>query len=124
MVIQLVWSSLTKNDDIDFDADNIQSEVAFPVTAGTRYAIRVGGFRDSESIGDGSEGNIVLSGEFVPSPVLLGDINLDGVVSFADIGPFITILGGAPYQVEADTNEDDVVSFGDIGPFIAILGNQ
>ena len=116
---------IDENDDIDFDADNIQSEVAFAVTAGTRYAIRVGGFRDAGSIGDGSEGNIALNGAFVPSPILLGDVNINGEVSFADIGPFITLLGqSGAYQIEADTNEDDVVSFADIGPFITILGGS
>ena len=55
--------------------------------------------------------------------VLLGDVNLSGNVSFADIGPFITLLGQTDaFQAEADTNEDGFVTFGDIGPFITILG--
>ena len=56
----------------------------------------------------------------VPLPVL-GDVNLDGVVNFLDISPFISVLSGGPFQVEADIDENGVVNFLDISPFIAIL---
>ena len=54
-------------------------------------------------------------------PVLLGDVNLDGVVDFLDIGPFITVLSGNGFQAEADCDENGVVDFLDIAAFIAIL---
>ena len=44
-------------------------------------------------------------------PIMLGDCNLDGVVNFFDISPFIAILSFGPYLAEADTNEDGFVSF-------------
>ena len=53
--------------------------------------------------------------------ILLGDVNLDGVVSFADIPPFIELLISGEIQAEADTNEDGVISFADIPPFIELL---
>ena len=53
--------------------------------------------------------------------ILLGDVNLDGVVNFADIPPFIELLISGEIQAEADTNEDGVVSFADIPPFIELL---
>ncbi|MDB2686203.1 zinc-dependent metalloprotease [Mariniblastus sp.] len=112
---------IDENDDINFDANNIQSEVTFDVAAGTQYAIRVGGFRDDESIGDGSEGNVVLNGVFTPTPILLGDVNLDRQVDFSDIGPFILILSNDGFQAEADTDQNEVVDFSDIAPFIVIL---
>ena len=52
--------------------------------------------------------------------VLLGDCNLDGLVNFLDIAPFIAILSGN-YHATADTNEDGFVNFLDIGPFITLL---
>jgi exonuclease III len=52
---------------------------------------------------------------------LLGDVNLDGVVNFLDIAPFIGLLTNTGFQAEADTNQDGTVSFLDIAPFIAIL---
>jgi hypothetical protein len=52
---------------------------------------------------------------------LLGDVNLDGVVNFLDIAPFIAVLSGNAFQAEADVNLDDVVNFLDIAAFIAIL---
>ena len=55
-----------------------------------------------------------------------GDVNLDGIVNFLDISPFITVLaaGGSPAQEsQADCNGDGTVSFLDISPFIVALTN-
>ena len=57
----------------------------------------------------------------VAAPVLLGDVNLDGLVSFADISPFIAILSTNGFQAEADIDQNDGVDFMDISPFISIL---
>ena len=57
-------------------------------------------------------------------PVLMGDCNLDGVVNFLDITPFIGILSGDPYLPEADFVDDGVISFLDIAPFIIALSSQ
>ncbi len=56
-----------------------------------------------------------------PLPVLLGDCNQDGFVSFLDIAPLIGFLTSGVYLEQADCNEDGFVSFLDISPFIAIL---
>ena len=56
--------------------------------------------------------------------MLLGDVNLDGVVDFFDIGPFINILSANGFQLEADIDQNGIVDFFDISPFIAILSNQ
>ena len=58
------------------------------------------------------------------SEPLLGDINLDGVVDFSDIPPFIELLSSGDYHAEADLNFDAVVDFSDIPPFIFVLTNQ
>jgi len=54
-------------------------------------------------------------------PVVLGDVNRDGSVTFADIPSFITLLRGGGYQSEADCDQSASVDFGDIPAFIAIL---
>ena len=54
--------------------------------------------------------------------VLLGDVNLDGVVNLLDVGPFVALLGNGGFQAEADVNQDGVVNLLDVGPFIMILG--
>jgi hypothetical protein len=54
----------------------------------------------------------------------VGDINMDGLVDFSDIPPFIALLTSGSYQSEADCNFDGMVDFSDIGPFIYILTNQ
>ena len=60
--------------------------------------------------------------DFIES-ILLGDVNLDGVVDFLDISPFITILATGGFQLEADIDGNGVVDFLDISPFIGILSN-
>ena len=55
--------------------------------------------------------------------VLRGDVNLDGMVNFLDIAPFILRLSDMENQAEADLNEDGVVNFLDISPFIQALTN-
>ena len=103
------------------DMNGSQSQVTFDVTEGTRYEIRVGGFRSSNSIGAGSEGNIVLNGAFTDPPILLGDVNLDGMVNFFDIPMFIDVVLTNVFQAEADINEDGLVDFDDIAPFIDLV---
>lgn len=55
---------------------------------------------------------------------VLGDVNLDGFVSFLDISSLIAVLQSGNYQSEADCNEDGVVNFLDISPFLEILTAQ
>ena len=52
---------------------------------------------------------------------LLGDVNQDGGVDFADIPAFIEILIGGAFLAEADINQDSAVDFADIPGFIEIL---
>ena len=56
-----------------------------------------------------------------PEAAVLGDVNLDGVVSFLDISPFISVLAAGEFQAQADCNGDGEVNFLDIAPFIQIL---
>ena len=58
-----------------------------------------------------------------PAPIL-GDVNSDGTVSFADIPAFIQVLIIGEFQAEADLNEDSAVNFADIPPFIEVLISQ
>lgn len=57
-------------------------------------------------------------------PVILGDVNLDGVVGFLDIQPFIGVLAAAGFQAEADIDQNGVVNFLDIVPFVALLSGS
>ena len=60
----------------------------------------------------------------VSESVLLGDVNLDGEVTFADIPAFITVLSAGTFQDEADCDENGEVNFADIPAFIEILIGQ
>ena len=65
-----------------------------------------------------------LDALFTTAPFLLGDINLDGIIGFLDINPFIALLSAGTFQAEADCNQDGVVNFLDINPWIDILSAQ
>ena len=63
---------------------------------------------------------------------LLGDMNCDGAISFDDIAPFVTAIGGqAGYEaqwpdcewINGGIDGNGVVDFDDIAGFIALLGS-
>jgi len=78
----------------------------------------------------GANGNLATSwiaatptpGAF-ESSFLLGDANLNGVVDFRDISPFISLLSNNTFLDQADINRDGFVDFRDIRPFIQILSS-
>jgi len=55
---------------------------------------------------------------------LVGDVNLDKVVNFSNISPFISVLSSNAFQAEADIDQNGEVNFLDITPLIVILSNQ
>jgi hypothetical protein len=68
-----------------------------------------------------------------PAPLLLGDLNCDGVVNFDDIDPFVLALSdpagyAAAYPncnlVSGDCNGDGQVNFDDIDAFVTRLGGS
>jgi len=60
----------------------------------------------------------------VPAPDYpVGDVNLSGNVTFADIAPFIAVLSSNGYQTEADIDQNGDVNFRDIDDFIVLLSN-
>jgi len=66
------------------------------------------------------QGTYVATG-IVPVSVLKGDVDLSGVVDFADIPAFIAVLQAGTLQAEADCDCSTEVDFADIPAFIAIL---
>lgn len=56
--------------------------------------------------------------------VLLGDLNLDGMVDLGDIPLFVERLSTGTYQEEADINADGTVTIADIPLFVAILAGS
>jgi len=60
----------------------------------------------------------------VSDPTLVGDLNLDGAVTFSDIPHFIVFLQTGKFQAEADADQNGEINFLDIPAFIAILRGQ
>ena len=53
--------------------------------------------------------------------VVLGDLNGDSLVSFADIPPFIDALIDGVFVPEGDVDQNGALNFSDIPAFIALL---
>ena len=53
--------------------------------------------------------------------ILLGDVNLDGMVDLLDVAVFVQILTDDSFLKEADINEDCVVDLLDVAPFVQLL---
>ncbi len=100
--------------DNDQAAGTNQSQVSFPAEEGRFYEIRVGGVF-------ASRGEIVLNVDFTPNTLLLGDVNLDGMIDLLDVAPFVELVSSGTFQIEADFNEDGLVNLLDVAPFIAAL---
>ena len=66
-------------------------------------------------------GAIEFQGDVVD--VLLGDVNLDGVVDLLDVQPFVTRLTDGEFQAEADVNQDGILNLLDVQPFVSLLAN-
>ena len=65
----------------------------------------------------------IADGLTVISDVLLGDVNLDGMITLLDVAPFVDLLTNGMYQVEADINKDGIVDLLDVSPFVDLLTN-
>ncbi len=81
-----------------------------------------GGFFSSEPDGVAAGARVTVTR--VVEPVILGDVDRNGVVEFSDIPPFIALLISGDFQEEADIDENESVGFSDIPPFIVILIEQ
>lgn len=69
----------------------------------------------------GGDGNDVVLTVLDNPGVLLGDVNLDGVVSLLDVGPFVDRISTGVFQAEADCNQDGSVDLLDVGIFVDLL---
>ena len=68
-------------------------------------------------------GDGILVDEIYLDPILLGDVNFDGVVDLLDVAVFVELVTSKTFQLEADVNEDGFVDLLDVGPFVEILAN-
>jgi len=96
------------------DFDDPFADMVIP--AGTDITFSVGGPSQEASVRISE-----ITVETVATSPLLGDVNLDEVVDFLDISPFITLLSTGEFQTEADIDGSGSVDFLDISPFITIL---
>ena len=90
------------------------------VSGGVEELFFAGNNRLAYITNDGQIG-VLSNVPFSPEPALLGDTDLNGVVNFADIGPFVATVLLGEFQAEADIDQNGIVDFADIPPFIAII---
>ena len=113
----------------DTYASFTQTNIAPPSAVALRAVIAVqsfgGGADDSNSnIGALFIDDTSIMGSLPMSAVILGDVDMNGVVDFLDIPAFIAVLQAGAFKAEADIDQDEVVNFLDIPAFIAILVAQ
>ena len=91
-----------------------------PVVA--RVRIELGGQLNSDGTTSGADS--VVMDDFIfgePIPVVLGDVNGDGVVNLLDVAPFVDQIVWNAFDIAADINQDGVVDLLDVEPFIDLL---
>ena len=107
--------------------DDLGSLAGLTIAAGTEVTFAVDGVLENATDGPTTSIRIeTFTVEIIESDDGHGDVNLDGIVNFLDISPFITVLaaGGSPAaESQADCNGDGTVSFLDISPFIQALAS-
>jgi hypothetical protein len=109
-----------QHDDIEIDLSGLEDHT---LAAGESAVIQIA-FSNGTGSGSGHHlfiDNVAFSVAAEETTVLLGDVSLDGVVNFLDIAPFIGVLSGSEFQIEADCDLSGGVDFLDIASFIAIL---
>ena len=124
-VTERIWSfKFNQDNQVDFDATNFTDFTDWTdiIETGSPTVITA-----ISSFGEDNNGNlfVVSLGGTVfrlnsVDAILLGDVNMDGVVNFLDIQPFIDAIFTG-FQAEADVNQDGNVNFLDIQPFIDLL---
>lgn len=92
------------------------SNLLDPVTSGLNFDPEFG-----ELIPGVASNFAIVSVTLVQSLPVLGDVNLDGEVNFADIPSFIDVLQSGDFQFEADLDSNETVNFEDIPLFILLL---
>lgn len=111
----------TINDPFVVDGQLVINELqafTFPIT-GTGSQLTLTLTYDTNGTGEPMAiDNVSVSGT---GGVIKGDVNMSGVVDFADIPAFIGVLQGNGFQPEADCDCSKVVDFADIPVFITIL---
>ena len=108
--------------------DDLGGLAGFTITAGSEITFAVDGILNaiSTELPSTSIRIETFTVEVIESDDGHADVNLDGIVNFLDISPFITVLaaGGSPAaESQADCNGDGTVSFLDISPFIQALAS-
>ena len=93
------------------DTSGLQSQVTFEMTAGTRYDIRVGGFRSPSLTSVGSQGNTVLNGTF--TELLLTNPNCPVRVS----------VDQRTLVIDGTQGPDTIFVTQDRGTLIAVINN-
>ena len=119
-------------DELDFDGDGIADQILSNFTAvfglGAELALSEDGVIYAQvtltDLVDATVETDAIVAFSTGGSFLLGDVNLDGIVNFSDIGPFIGVLSANGDQAEADIDGSGTVTFADIAGFISILSTS
>ena len=118
-------STVELNDPLTINGQIVSNEFqtfSFPISgSGSQLTLTLNYDTDAESEVHAID-NVSVTASGVAD--FKGDVDMNGVVNFNDIGPFIAALQGGVFVAQADCDCSTVVDFGDIPAFIAILQMQ
>ena len=128
LAIAAFQTTTTINDPFVIDGSTVINEFqsfSFPITGtGSQMTLTLNYNTNGTAEVLAIDNVAVTAGGGGVDPVLKGDVNLDGNVTFLDINPFIGVLSSNGSQAEADCNCDGTVNFLDIQAFINILSGN
>ena len=101
--------------------DDLGDLAGLTIPAGTEITFAVDGVLENATGGPITSLRIETFTVEIVDTVLLGDVNTDNTVSFADLSPFLALLASGGFQAEADINTSGAVDFADLSPFISLL---
>ena len=69
---------------------------------------------------EATDGAVAVQTLTVQIPILIGDVNCDGIIDLLDVAPFVEAVTGG-FNSKADINQDGIVDLLDVAPFVELL---
>ena len=69
---------------------------------------------------EATDGAVAVQTLTVQIPILIGDVNCDGIIDLLDVAPFVEAVTGG-FNSKADINQDGTVDLLDVAPFVDLL---
>ena len=109
--------------DLSTTGDGLRFSMTSDAVAGAAFVRPIIRFDEVVSTADSQENCFVFNTSLCANSkaVVLGDVNMDGVVDLLDVAPFVDLISTGGFSPQADINMDGQVTLLDVDPFVNIL---